>query len=142
MACYRGMLNEKAEELYMKKAIFSACILLVFSDPAFAQQSLVGKYTGGVSEVPTPIGNQQFGLTLEILTTSGNTVTGKAEFFTPGACGGEYPVAGKRKGDTLTLRATKKGGAAGDCGLRLELTVEGDKLVGTMNRKFPAQLSK
>jgi hypothetical protein len=45
------------------------------------------------------------------------------------------------KGDELELRATRKGGPAGDCGMVLRLTVEGNKLVGTMN-KLKAQLSK
>jgi len=48
------------------------------------------------------------------------------------------------RGDTLELRATEKGIkaiGAGDCEMTLRLTVDGDKLVGTIN-KSNAQLSK
>jgi len=48
------------------------------------------------------------------------------------------------KGDTLELRGTEKGIkaiGAGDCQMTLRLTVDGNKLVGTVN-KSQAQLSK
>ena len=45
------------------------------------------------------------------------------------------------KGNELQLKATEKGGPAGDCNVNLKLTVEGNKLVGTMGQ-FKTTLSK
>ena len=127
----------------MNKIVVSAGLAVFFSAPVLAQHALVGKYTGSFVQ-RTGSGEYTPGLTLEILTVEGDTVKGKAVRGAAGSargCAGEYPVEGKLKGDTLELKATEKGGPAGDCQLTLKLTVEGNKLVGTL-LKYPAQLSK
>jgi len=127
----------------MKKIVVSAGLAILFSVPVLAQHALVGKYTGSFVQ-RTGSGEYTPGLTLEIRSVEGDTVKGTAVRGAAGAafrCAGEYPVEGKLKGDTLALRATTKGGSAGDCDLTLRLTVEGSKLVGTL-LKYPAQLSK
>ena len=127
----------------MKRIAVSAGLAILFSAPVLAQHALVGKYTGSFVQ-RTGTGEYTPGLTLEILTVEGDTVKGTAVRGAAGSargCAGEYPVEGKLKGDILELRATKKGGQAGDCQLTLRLTVEGSKLVGTL-LKYPAQLSK
>jgi len=110
-----------------------------------AQQTLLGKYSGSFSSF-TNFGQVITGITLEILSVDGDKVSATAVRARGGAagrspCAGEYPVEGKLKGDTLALRATTKGGPAGDCDLTLRLTVEGNKLVGTV-LKYKAELSK
>jgi len=127
----------------MSKIVFFACLMLLLSGDVVAQQSLVGKYAGSF-DVHTARGRVvPRGLSLEILSVKDNTVTGTAVNESTGNCAGEYSVAGTMTGNTLSLRETKKGGVAGDCGLRLELTVDGDKLVGTMGEKGnPVRLSK
>ena len=127
----------------MKKIIVAAGLAILFSAPVLAQHALVGKYTGSFVQ-RTGTNEYTPGLTLEILTVEGDTVKGTAVRGASGSargCAGEYPVEGKLKGDTLELKATTKGGPAGDCDLTLRLTVEGNKLVGTL-LKYPAQLSK
>jgi hypothetical protein len=126
----------------MKKIVFSAGIVFALSGPVFAQQTLLGKYSGSFTQT-SRLSNVSVGLSLEILSVDGDTVKGKAVRYAigKGACAGEYPVEGNVKGDVLELKATQKGGPSGDCGMTLRLTVEGNKLVGTMN-DFNTQLSK
>lgn len=128
----------------MKKTVLSAGLAILFSAPVLAQHALVGKYTGSFVQ-PTPSqGDLMPGITLEILSVEGDTVKGTAVRMTAAAsrrCAGEYPVEGTLKGDTLELKATTKGGPAGDCDLTLRLKVEGNKLVGTV-LKYKAQLSR
>ena len=127
----------------MKNIVIAAVLALLFSCPVLAQQTLLGKYSGSFVLI-TKRGDVNAGLTLEILTVEGDTVKGKAVRMAEGtrvSCAGEYPVEGKVKGDALELIATEKGGPAGDCPMTFRLTVEGSKLVGTMNN-FKTQLSK
>jgi len=132
----------------LKNILIAAASALLFSCPVLAQQTLLGKYSGSFSSF-TNFGQVITGITLEILSVDGDKVSATAVRARGGAagrspCAGEYPVEGTVKGDTLVLRATEKGVkavGAGDCGLMLRLTVDGNKLVGTVN-KNEAQLSK
>ena len=132
----------------MKKIVYSAGMVFMLSGPVFAQQTLLGKYSGSFVQT-SQRGDLSTGITLEILSVDGDSVAGKA-IRAPRAgggrstCHGEYPVEGKVKGDTLELRGTEKGIkaiGAGDCQMTLRLTVDGNKLVGTINNS-KAQLSK
>ncbi len=127
----------------MKKIVVAAGLAISFSTPVLAQHALVGKYSGSFAQT-TSQGELHPGLTLEILAVEGDIVKGTAVRMALGpsrGCAGEYPVEGKVKGDTLALRATKKGGPAGDCDLTLRLKAEGNKLVGTM-LNYKVELSK
>lgn len=127
----------------MKKIVFSVGIFLVFSGPAFAQQTLVGKYSGSFVQT-TNRGDVTAGLTLEVLAVEGDTVKGKAARASVGnrdGCAGEFTVEGKVKGNELELKSTASSVGAGDCSMALRLTVDGNKLVGTMNQSR-AQLSR
>jgi len=124
----------------MKNIVIAAVSAFLFSSPALAQQTLLGKYTG-TFVLP---GGSARGLTLEILSVEGDIVKGKAFralIRERDGCHGEYLVEGTLKSDILDLRAIEKGGPAGDCPMRLRLTVEGNKLVGTMG-KLEARLSR
>lgn len=118
----------------MKMAFVAGLVVTIGSTCVYAQQDLVGKYTGTYPQ-STPRGEVSLGLTLEILAVEGDTVKGKAVRIAAGqagrACAGAYPVEGTLKGDALELKATEKG-ATGDCGMVLKLMVEGTKLVGTI----------
>ena len=133
----------------MRRIVYSAGIAIMLSGPVFAQQTLLGKYTGTFVQTGGRGGESTTGIALEILSVDGDNVAGKA-IRAPAArggrstCHGEYPVEGMVKGDTLELRGTEKGIkaiGAGDCQMTLRLTVDGNKLVGTVN-KSQAQLSK
>ena len=50
------------------------------------------------------------------------------------ACNGQYPFAGTYKDDQLVVRATQKGGPAGDCDFGFRGKREGDTLVGTIGK--------
>ena len=103
---------------------------------------LLGKYTGSFERLG---GHRTGGLILELLTVESDTVKGKAVRMAYGPyatmCNGNYRVEGKLKGDALELRSIEKAGIAGDCDMTLNLTVEGNKLVGTINND-KAQLSR
>ena len=127
----------------MNKIIIAVGSILVFSCPVFAQQTLLGKYSGSFMQ-RTHRGDYSAGLTLEIVSLEGDTAKGKvwrSSATQRGSCAGEYPVEGTLKDNALILKSTEKGGHAADCGVNLKLTVEGSKLVGTMNN-FKAELSK
>lgn len=126
----------------MNKPIFLAFTLFLLAGSVAAQQPLVGKYKGSL-DVRNCRGNMcDTGLTLEILSEKDGAVTGVAERIGQSGCAGKYEVTGTVEGNRITLQQTRMGGRGGDCGMNLDLTVDGDKLVGTMNKKFAAQLSK
>ena len=125
----------------MNRKFFAACLLFAFSGSVVAQQSIVGKYSGDFAK-STNQGDATQPLALDIRSVEGDTVKGIVDRYGKGSCVGEYSVAGTVKGDTLKLRATKKGGDAGDCGLWLTMTIQGNKLVGMMNDRWRAELSK
>jgi hypothetical protein len=117
-------------------ALFIA-ITIVQVTITYAQDSLIGKYTGTVNPNPTT----RVSVVIEILSVTGETVSGIGHRF-DGRCEGEYPFKGRLKGNTLNIKHTKEGGRGGNCGFRFALTVEGSKLVGTMAGQYPTELSK
>ena len=127
----------------MKYNVLGVGLVLFFSRSVFAQQSLVGKYSGAYIST-TNHGDERQGLTLEITSVDGEIVKGKAVRTARGKnvrCNGEYPVEGPVKGNELSLKSTEKGGRTEDCRVNLKLTVESNKLVGTMGQ-HKATLSK
>ena len=127
----------------MNKIVVAAGLAVLVSAPVLAQHALVGKYTGSFTQ-PTTNGDMHPSITLEIVSVEGNTVKGTAVRGSAGPayrCAGEYPMEGKVKDNALTLRATTKGGRAGDCDLSFRVTVEGNKLVGTV-LNYKTELTK
>ena len=119
----------------MKKSVVGIGLVLLCSHAALAQHALIGKYSGFYL-ARTVTADRPMGLTLEIVTVEGDTVKGIATRMASGPrppCNGDYPVAGTVKGDALDLRSTRMGGPAGDCRMRLRLTAQENKLIGTMN---------
>jgi hypothetical protein len=115
-------------------------ICLLPGSVALAQDSLVGRYTGGFSYAGA-LGDTLLGVTLVIASVEGDQVKGSVDLNSRGPCAGVYPMQGRLKQGTMTLRG--KGGIAGDCGFRLDLTQQGSKLVGTVGpKKTPIELSK
>src|SRR5262245_12807279 len=132
------------EITHMHKLVVPAGLAAFFvAIPVFSQNALVGKYNGSFAQ-PTSQGDVHPTITLEIVSVEGDTVKGKAVRGSAGPayrCAGEYPMEGKVKDSALTLRATAKGGRGGDCDLTFRLTVEGNKLVGTV-LNYKTELSK
>lgn len=126
----------------MKKSILGAGLILFLSSIGFAQQTLLGAYSGTFA-APSFSGGTlvHVGLTLELTSLEDGTVKGKAVRMGTSSCAGEYPVQGTVKGNELELRSTARSGRASDCRTGFKLTVEGNKLTGTMNGMI-AQLSK
>jgi hypothetical protein len=128
----------------MKNIVIAAVSALLFSCPVLAQQTLLGKYSGTYSFVDFR-GDVVTGISLEILGVDGDKVSAKAVRASGSQrgrspCVGEYQLEGKVKGDALVLKSITSP-AAGDCSLNMTLTVDGNRLVGTIN-KGNAQLSK
>lgn len=115
-------------------------VLLLIESAAFAQDSLIGRYTGSYSFAGTT-GDTLLGVTLVIASVEGGEIKGTVDLNSRGACAGTYPMQGTLKEGALRLRG--KGGRAGDCGFGLDLTQQDGKLVGTVGvKKTPIQLSK
>jgi hypothetical protein len=107
-----------------------------------AQGSIVGKYTGSiVQNFATSGAVRAIGLQLVVDSAEGGVVKGTATILELN-CAGDYPMEGKLDDGKLQLRSTTKGGRAGDCWLRLALSVEGNKLNGTTGSGQQVQLSK
>jgi hypothetical protein len=109
-------------------------VAFLFSYPAIvhAQDSLVGKYSGRFDAVG--VVNYTVGVTLEISSVDDGKVKGVATLSMRTACNGQYPFAGTYKDDQLVVRATQKGGPAGDCDFGFRGKREGDTLVGTIGK--------
>lgn len=126
----------------MKNYVIAAVCALLVSCPVLAQQALLGKYSGTFT-IHDERGQVVTGISLEILSVEGDKVSAKAVRAAAGKrspCAGEYRLEGMVKGDDIALRSVSSPGA-GDCVLNMRLNVDGNKLVGTIN-KNSAQLSK
>ena len=111
-------------------SMIGVAFLLSYPAVVHAQDSLIGKYSG--SYTATTVVTYTVGVTLEISSVDGGKVTGVATLAMRGACNGQYPIAGFYKGDQIGVRATQKGGPAGDCDFGFRGKREGDTLVGTI----------
>ena len=124
------------------RAIVFALFVTVSSCPS-AQDQLLGKYMGNFITTTRTAGGtpRSFGLELIIEDVENGMVKATLAFHGI-SCFGNYPMEGKLNGDQLQLRATRKGGLAGDCQIELTGTVEGNKIVGRLADGSPVQLSK
>jgi len=106
--------------------------------PAYAQDSsLLGTYSGSAA-----LNNKTAGIRLTIEGIENGVVKGTASRFQKGACNGDYPLEGTLKDGNLIMKASEKGGSAGDCNFRINVKVVGEKLVGTWIGDQPIELSK
>ena len=121
----------------VRAAGFAGALLLSFT--ALSQESLPGAYQGAF-EVHTNLGIQSVGVTLKIDAVDDGKVKGVATMGGR-ACAGDYPVEGTLKGQQIAVRATQKGGRAGDCSFAFAGTVDGNRLVGKMG-KYDVELRK
>lgn len=102
----------------------------------YAQDSLIGTYTG------TYTGPIEFGVKLIIASVANGVVKGTANVF-DGACQGTYPMEGKYDGNKLAMQDKGKGDHLDDCRFGFKAVHEGNKLVGTINRRgWPIEMSK
>ena len=126
----------------MKPASIVGIAVLLSAGSAYAQDELMGKYSGTYSR-----GRSTSGLELEITSVSKGVVKGNLSRIAHRGgqggsnCTGTSTVEGALKGDTLRLRAAQKTGASEDCTANLQVKVEGNKLVGKFNG-MDTQLSK
>lgn len=112
--------------------------MLVPCGATLAQESLLGKYTGSY-ERKTNRGDQRYGVELTLGSIENGVVKGSVVRHGR-QCPGTYPIEGTIKDGAMNLRSGK-GGTADDCSANLRLTVEGDKLKGTMG-STPIELSR
>jgi hypothetical protein len=134
------------EDPQMKIAAAGAIALVISSHAAAADSDLTGKYSGGY-DVAVPSGTVRANVILNILSVSDGSVKAVLERITASRtarqppCDGQYPLEGTLKDNSLDLRATEKGGRAGDCGMRVRGTLQGTKLIGKVNQA-DVELSK
>jgi hypothetical protein len=129
----------------MKLALAIGLALSILAGFSHAQESLVGKYSGGF-KAKTNQGEQWATVVLEILSVEGGRVKAKAvrgAYANIGVgltCAGEYQLEGTYENNKLLLKSVA-GPGAGDCRLGFMLVVEGNKLKGRLN-KNDLELSK
>lgn len=129
----------------MKLGIVIGLVLSVSSSFLYAQESVVGKYTGGFM-VTTGQGDQRVRLVLEIMSVENGKVKAKALRGAVGnrgpglICAGEYQLEGNYADNKLMLKSVS-GPGSGDCRLGFELAAEGNELKGTVNKR-DVELSK
>jgi hypothetical protein len=111
----------------MLRAFVIGAAFCTFAMSAFAQENLLGKWSG--SYVYTGTTDMNIGLDLEITSVEGNVVKGVAKNYAR-ACAGDYQMSGKIDGAILGMLSTNSGGAKGDCKLGFRVTVEGSKMTG------------
>ena len=109
---------------------------------ADANPELIGHYSGSYETTNINGNAVRVGVELTITSVEGNRVTGKVVRNSRNLCQGEYPMEGQIRKGELRMKATKRGGALGDCSFRIRVTPEGSKLVGTTNAGKPLYLSK
>jgi hypothetical protein len=114
-------------------------IAIVCATTAFAQDAALGTYKGSF-DVQTSGGMMAVGVNLTINSVDDGKVKGSATLGGRG-CAGDYPLEGTLRGSDLAVRATRKGGVAGDCDFGFRGTVQGDRLVGKAGR-FDLELRK
>ncbi len=102
-----------------------------------ALAALRGRYVGNYFEG----GSEAIGMTLTITSVERGVVEGTASLGGQG-CSGDYPMRGSYRSSKLELRATRNGGPAGDCPLRLSLGVDGARLTGMTGSGNGVELSK
>lgn len=125
----------------MKQVAAAVAIVGSVFGSAHAQDSIVGTWTGSYI-FPSGRGDTPLGVRLSIASVEDGVAKGTATLSTRGPCAGDYPMEGKFEENTLSMRATAKGGAAGDCSFRFNAVREGNKLVGTTGGGRPLQLSR
>jgi len=86
-------------------------------------------------------GLQGTGLTINIDSVQDGVLKGSATIY-GSQCAGDYPVEGKVADGKVQIRTTEQGGRAGDCGLRLNLVLEGNRMKGTTGAGHSAELSR
>jgi len=120
------------------KASISAIFFLFFLSGSFAQQDLLGKYTGAYI-TPSSRKDVSNGVLVQIASIEGGKVTGSFKLY-GGSCVGDYALRGRFSGDQFTLRV--EAGERQGCGtVRLLLTAKSGKLVGTYG-KYDIELFK
>jgi hypothetical protein len=125
----------------MKRIGIALLASLAFTAAHAADSLTPGKYSGGY-ERTTRTGANTIGLEVDIKEVSGNKVKGVALMSRNGSCDGEYPMEGTFKGGKLSLKATQRGGKAGDCGFSFTASLEGNKLVGKTHGGSALTLSR
>jgi hypothetical protein len=129
----------------MKHALAMGLVLSLSAGSTYAQESLVGKYSGGFMGM-TSSGEQLVTLQLHIQSVDNGKVKAKAvrgAIGTKGpgySCAGEYQMEGSYTGNKLVLKPVS-GPGAGDCRLGFVPVAEGNKLKGRVN-KNKVELSK
>jgi hypothetical protein len=129
----------------MKNVLAIGLVLSLLAGSTYAQESLVGKYSGGFMGM-TSSGEQLVTLQLHIQSVENGKVKAKAVRGAIGTkgpgytCAGEYQMEGSYAGNKLFLKSVS-GPGAGDCRLGFALVAEGKKLKGRVN-KNEVELSK
>lgn len=109
---------------------FSLGVMTLASTCLYAQDSIVGTYSGSVGYyIGKP--HKNAGITVIITSVEDGIVKGTATHYGP-ICGGDYPFQGIYRNDEIRVRSPVKGGRAADCRFGFVGKVEGNKIVAKM----------
>lgn len=125
----------------MKRLALALFILpIALGTNSYAEESLLGTYRGSFQGGKN--NNKTNGVSLIIESVENGIVKGTATRFQKGACNGDYLMEGELSGKTLTMKSTEKGGRLEDCSFGINVTQDGNTLVGKTHKGQPIQLSK
>ena len=125
----------------LSTAVLLAGVLIALP-AAYAQDSIVGKYTGMMDVARASGGPVRHDTVyLVIHKVEAGVVEGTAT-LTQRGCAGDVPVRGRLEGNKLTLRRAEKAEGKADCGVNWELTVAGNKLEGQTKSGNSLRFSK
>lgn len=114
----------------LKIIVAATAVFLAGHASVYAQDTLIGKYSGNY-EVQSPTrGVETRGMDLAIESIENGNVQGTVtRHLRGGGCRGATPVEGTFKDNQLILKG--KGGITADCAISLRLVSQGNKLTGT-----------
>ena len=109
--------------------------LMILAASLYAQDSLVGKYSGTFMLQTQSRGVIPIGISLEITNAADGKLQGKvirsAQRMAGQGCAGEYMLGGSYEGSKIEMKS-EPGGRGNECILQFHLVAEGNKLKGKM----------
>src|SRR3954467_2247275 len=101
--------NITLREPNVKLARIVGSLLFICSSCLYAQQALVGKYTGSLSAPNNRNVEMQFGITIEITSAENGKLVGKISNQSARACNSSLPAEGTYEGNNIKLAVVEGG---------------------------------
>jgi hypothetical protein len=109
---------------------------------AAVESMLIGAYKGSFTALVSGAGFINVGLEINIDHAAQGRIRGHGIYYAK-SCRDKFPVDGIYRGNQIRIRSASKFGPVGDCSISLNLTIDGNRLVGhTGGPGYPVHLLK